>query len=560
MAYCPNCKKELPEGSGFCPVCGRTAEAPKNMEAVGMGRLTFFRQSCLTAKAVKTKIIVDGKTVAELREKQKISVSLPYGTHSVTMRAPLAPSYKTSVVLDANHRDVRCEFAINKRSGRPEPVLIPNGKAKRGTTYLQPKAPSKKWEWIQGIVLSLLFFALMAYASWQSNGRGMNVWTILLLLAAAAVAVLLVLKYRKAKLSRSTAAKRRESGMTQLPNDEMKQEPAKEQSAESAELSAKSIYQTILENLQEGELPQGFHIQCGDEKSSGVKFAPGAMDGILLYHTTPYAADEETQQQILQALQLISDEDNASNIPQIMDIFEKLESKSSIVKLYDTIVHVMLSNIQTLDPERLLRFGDFLISYGTRFMPVKMGLTLLSIFNDKIPFVKEVHLTLGAYEEFTWFAARYLSSGACEDGNQALFDLARHVHGWGRIHAVNCLEPETREISDWLLYEGAKNTVLPQYSADLCLMKAGAEERLNEGVSEAEFTAISFLLESALEKDGPCPGLGFSDAGLLPAYLRAAKQFPLNRDLIQSVRDWSKAWQLDPQIAETAEQLLQTSE
>ena len=64
MAYCPNCKKELPEGSDFCPDCGRTAEAPENKEAVGMGRLTFFRQSCLTAKAVKTKIIVDGKTVA----------------------------------------------------------------------------------------------------------------------------------------------------------------------------------------------------------------------------------------------------------------------------------------------------------------------------------------------------------------------------------------------------------------------------------------------------------------------------------------------------------------
>ena len=313
------------------------------------------------------------------------------------------------------------------------------------------------------------------------------------------------------------------------------------------------ILKYIEEHLQDGELPEDFIIEGADNRSS-AKWAPGAMDGMLLYHMTPYQADEETKAQILEALTLISEEENSEHVPQILDIFEQLEKKASVMRMYDTFVRVMLDHINELNVEKLLKFGDYLISYGTSFMAVKFGLTLLSIFTDQISFIREVNLSLGAYDEFTWFAARYLSSGACKDGNADLFQLAKHVHGWGRIHAVNYLRPETAEISDWILFEGAENTIIPQYSADLCLWKAGALERLEKGVSEAEFTAIGTLLEYALD-DGPCQGV--SDANkIFPAYLRAAEQFPLNRDLVRAICDMSFKSDMDPQIKEMAEKLL----
>ena len=84
----------------------------------------------------------------------------------------------------------------------------------------------------------------------------------------------------------------------------------------------------------------------------------------------------------------------------------------------------------------------------------------------------------GVYEEFTYYAARILSRSSWEKGNDELFILAQNTRGWGRIHAVDYLRAETQEIRDWLLYYGADNTVIPQYSADVCLQKAEAGKRL----------------------------------------------------------------------------------
>ena len=477
MTYCSNCGKALPAGAAVCPGCGQAPGPRTEGEGPGEGRVSFARLSSMSAKLLKTSVIIDGRPVAKLREKQSFSAALPFGEHSLTLKIPLNPSYQTSFIVDEDHRNVRCFFAANVRSGRPEPVKVEAPDRTEGVFYLEPDP---------------------------------------------------------------RPIPRRETAKT----DTVKKE---EKSVE------KSIYQTILDNLQNGELPEDFVIERAERRRTQFKFVPGAIDGILLYHTTPYIADEETKQQILQALTLISAKDNSEHVPQILGIFEKLEDRASMVKLYDSVRDVMLENIQALDAEQLLKFGDYLISYGTSFLAVKLGLTLLSIFNDKVPFVEEVHLTFGAYDEFTWFAARYLSSGACKDGNAALFELARHVHGWGRIHAVDYLLPETEEIRDWLLFEGAENTIMPQYSADLCLLKAGALDRLNGDVSEKEFSAIGSLLVYALDGEGPCRGV--SDSRLVLAYLRAAERFPLNRALIQSIRDWSERIEMD-EAAALAEQLL----
>ena len=56
----------------------------------------------------------------------------------------------------------------------------------------------------------------------------------------------------------------------------------------------------------------------------------------------------------------------------------------------------------------------------------------------------------------------------------------------------------------------------------------------------------------ALE-EGPCRGV--MDSRLLPAYLNAAKRFPLNRERIQSIRDWSREIALE-EIAALADRLL----
>lgn len=125
------------------------------------------------------------------------------------------------------------------------------------------------------------------------------------------------------------------------------------------------------------------------------------------------------------------------------------------------------------------------------------------------------------------------SSGQ-QERPEALFRLAKNVRGWGRIHAVEFLKPETKEIQDWLLFEGADNNVLGQYSADTCLQKSGAESRLDAGLSAREHEAIGKLIQTALEP-GPCPGV--TDVDILPKFLVRGKEFSVDLELRQLIFD-----------------------
>ena len=254
-----------------------------------------------------------------------------------------------------------------------------------------------------------------------------------------------------------------------------------------------SIYEYIKKNTKDGRLPEGFSIPWINNS-----FAPGAQDGLFLKHMAPieFQPDEDRDRKILDALKLMSIENNSVYIDEIMSIFEEIEKKTTIVRLFDKITDTIISHQEELNLENILRFGDFLISFGTSRFAVKLGLNLLAPFNAL--FVEEVAIEFGVYDEFTYYAARILSLDTWKKGNEELFSLAKNIKGWGRIHAVDYLRPDTQEIKDWLLYEGANNVIDPQYSADICLQKAEARKRLDGDLTAREYEAIGNLIQQAL--------------------------------------------------------------
>ena len=289
-----------------------------------------------------------------------------------------------------------------------------------------------------------------------------------------------------------------------------------------------SIYEYIKNHTKDGRLPQGFRIPWIQSQ-----WAPGAQDGVSLYHMPPLQQNPVIEQMILKALELMSEEGNAQYTETIFAIFEELEKEAPIVKLYDQIVLTIIRHRTELDPVRLLNYGDWLICQGVSLLSVKLGLSVLSPFN--VAFVEEVMTEFGVYDEFTYYAARVLSQEHWQNGNAELFRLAKKVRGWGRIHAVDFLEPETQEIRDWFLYEGADNDVIPQYSADVCLQKAGAESRLDRNLSAAEHEAIGKLIRAALEP-GPCPGVTNGER-IMPKFLTWAEKYPLDPALRRMICD-----------------------
>ena len=76
MVYCLNCKTLVPDNSEYCPECGAKVGSPAIMNIPGIGRISFARFPSFAAKAFKTKVIVDGTIIGELKEKQRMTVQL----------------------------------------------------------------------------------------------------------------------------------------------------------------------------------------------------------------------------------------------------------------------------------------------------------------------------------------------------------------------------------------------------------------------------------------------------------------------------------------------------
>ena len=286
-----------------------------------------------------------------------------------------------------------------------------------------------------------------------------------------------------------------------------------------------SIYEYIKAHTQDGRLPEDFSIPW----LQGF-WAPGARDGVSLYHMTPLQPDPDRQQKIMQVLMMMSEDENLVHVSAIFAILEELDERYGIVKLFDETILLIAQNRGALNVMNILGFGDWLLCNGTSLLATKMGLTILSAYT--VPFVEEVMMECGVYDEFTYYAARVLPRDCWEQGNDELFRLAQNVHGWGRIYAVEYLQPETQEIRDWLLYEGSNNDIDPQYSANVCLQKAGAVSRLDSSPSTKEFEAIGKLIQIALGQ-GPRPGI--TEEALLPKFLQKGTEYPIDPELIQLI-------------------------
>ena len=304
-----------------------------------------------------------------------------------------------------------------------------------------------------------------------------------------------------------------------------RQEKSSSAGIEGDQKVSTSIYKYITAHIKNGCLPENFHIPWINSI-----WAPGAEDGVSLYHMVLLTPDDERAEKIREAILLLGRDDQGDQTEAALAIMEKLDKKISLVRLYDEIIRSIANNKEKLILTKLLYSGIRLAIDGASLLSVKLGLTILSVF--RIHEIPSIMMPLGACDEFTYFAARALSRKSFETGNQDLFFLAKNTYGWGRIHAVKYLRPETQEIKDWILYEGAKNQIDPQYSADTCLQKSEALHRLMdvEEVSEKEFKAIETLIHYTQE-DGPCPGMT-NDRLTAFYYLVCTKNFDADQELV----------------------------
>ena len=301
---------------------------------------------------------------------------------------------------------------------------------------------------------------------------------------------------------------------------------------------AESIYQQIADNISGGVLDRNFSpVEEGDDQTSTM-FAPGAMDGICMYHMRPEALDEEGRAQMAAALKAA-----AERSCQTADaLFYEWAKEHRVISHIDDLQKYVIDHAGELDPGNVHYTALSLILYSCHIECVKTGLSLLELFREPAEDLKEIIRLLGLSDEFTVFSLWNMHNW--EKGNEEIFSLAKKVHGWGRIHAVEQLEPETEEIRHWLLTEGTVNDVVHAYSSLTCWIKSGAQEVLFGHPAEEEWEGLNTLIKGLLD-EGPVPGISQLDNAktVLLRFLELAPGYPVTagiKDTVQSIREWAR--------------------
>lgn len=151
-----------------------------------------------------------------------------------------------------------------------------------------------------------------------------------------------------------------------------------------------------------------------------------------------------------------------------------------------------------LDESLVQREALWLLEHAAHREVVKFAVTVLGCTNCEQ--YKERLLPIGMHEEFTTYVIFALKNGTRQANNE-IWQLARSVHGFGRITAVEQLEATTPEIKHWLLTKGSEDIVMSDYLAYMCAIKGELAIALyQETISKELYDGAGLILEALLHE------------------------------------------------------------
>ncbi len=297
-----------------------------------------------------------------------------------------------------------------------------------------------------------------------------------------------------------------------------------------------SIMKHILSSVtKEGALPRGYHLPDEKEEVAGeMRFLDGAEDGVRLYHMKVRQTDlipfTTVLYEIKQGKQMKAERSLRKAVKGLDASFARM------IDVVGPLEEWMKKHPNVMQDECFLRFAlSELMITDSRDM-VKFCLALLSIYDlDEKGQIARLIRTLALSDEFTFQCITIMKNW--KEGNEEVFQAAKRVYAWGRIHAVHYLEAETQEIRRWLLTEGYKNDVRIEYTARDIAVKLPLIKLLTDpALSDEEFEGISAIMEALMTAEN-VPGIdSLSDKDILmDVYLKAAQGRILTRAGVAAV-------------------------
>ena len=247
-----------------------------------------------------------------------------------------------------------------------------------------------------------------------------------------------------------------------------------------------------------------------------LRWAPGAMDGAFGHHGGAGSADERANEAAARWAK-------AARRP----------SKRNLGRLYDAVaaddvldvIDPMIEKVSAmgLDRDRVHQLAERLATTAMDRGAVKVGIAFLGATGLGVDV--DVVRTLGLHEEFTLYCAVAIVNGAV-DPEDELWNLARHVDGWGRIHCVERLSSTENEvIREWILRKGFRNAVMYEYLAYIAATTGRLLEALRRDDVDRDLLTAAGEILSSLVAGGPAQDLDDYEDGAdaAEAYLIAIR-------------------------------------
>jgi hypothetical protein len=204
-----------------------------------------------------------------------------------------------------------------------------------------------------------------------------------------------------------------------------------------------------------------------------------------------------------------------------------LLKETSTIAIADEVLPRALGDIRD-QRDGLAALARRIVRESPEIEPVKAGIALLGVSGTAGD--AELLITMGAYDEYTLFCTFALGN-LLPQADEAIWALAKGVHGWGRIAAVEALEAtQEPHIHAWMLRDGFRNRIMNEYLAHLCATTG----RLRAAISAAEvddelLIGAGEIICALIDGQPGTPIEEYDDgAAVCVAYLRHVSARPLN--------------------------------
>lgn len=273
-----------------------------------------------------------------------------------------------------------------------------------------------------------------------------------------------------------------------------------------------SIFEHVYAHINPvgpGLLPGGENLPDDDDffGRQKIRWIPGATD-VVIGHPD-IMSEKEKQKRVdffVNAFRKTSKNPSLGNIEEL----ERVLSMPETLSIIDNVLKAIIVD-KTIDQSILYQVCRYLFLYSRQRGAVKFSTAILGLYG--VAGDLELFKIIARHDEFTLYAAVAIM-GHHVTVADLWMEMAKKVRGWGRIHLVGrLLDIKNDEVRDFLLREGCRNDVMPEYTSHRIAERMKLLNALKpESIDRELFEGAGVILSSLVHATGSdCPFLGMDE-------------------------------------------------